>query len=127
MLGKTRQRVEGILRDAKNPVVLFSFGKDSTLLVALAREIDPDIKLVHFGQDRHLGIERLWDSGLSWASYPSSARYFIPWDDSQICLIDEYLIEGKPFPFLRMVELGDPVISKAFRPCLRMLSPGRLM
>jgi hypothetical protein len=108
MLSEARKRVEEILKAAKNPVVLFSFGKDSTLLVALAREIDPDIKLVHFGQDRHLEIERLSDAGLSWTSYPSSARYFIPWDDSEICLIDEYLIEGKPFPFLRMVELGDP-------------------
>ena len=44
----TRQRISDMLREARHPVLLCSFGKDSMVMLALVCEQRPDIEVVYF-------------------------------------------------------------------------------
>lgn len=48
LIEDTRSRIGEALQEAKQPVLLCSFGKDSMILLALIREQLPDIQVVYF-------------------------------------------------------------------------------
>lgn len=67
------------LRAAKNPVVLSSFGKDSVLVLDLARAIRPDVDVLWFRDERDGEAEKIIASlGLTVYSYLPSTRSVVP-------------------------------------------------
>lgn len=122
MLEELRQQIREILEQATSPVVLWSAGKDSTLLLALAREVVPDISILYF-RDRVslLAKQIILDWDLTVLGYAPAARYLIPWADG-IALVDEISLGGTFVPLLRDVVLGDDPCDLERLPHLRTLT-----
>lgn len=109
LLDRTREEMRNALTQSTKPVVCCSFGKDSVLLLALAREVRPDINIVHFGQDRiSPNAERLTQEwGIDYETRAPADYYLLPWGNNSVVLASEYLIEGRTIPVWRDVELSD--------------------
>ena len=95
------------LKAASNPVVLCSFGKDSLLLLALARQVMPGIPILYF-RDRVSPFAKQviiqWD--LTVFGYAPINRYLVPWG-RDITLVDEISLGGSVVPLLRDVVLSE--------------------
>ena len=89
---------------AKSPCVLVSFGKDSLLLLYLARQVRPDVSIVWFKQrankaQRQLAerVIKAWD--LAVLSYAPAVSYFLP-NNEGLTIIDEHSFSGAMLPVL---------------------------
>jgi len=109
-----------------NPVLLWSAGLDSTLILAMLREQDIPVDIVQFGREmwtreqkqRADALIRKWN--LKVFSYPPARISFIG-DDEQISLVREYSFMGATIPLISDVIDGDRCIAeldgyKAFAP-----------
>lgn len=106
-MDKARQQIKDVISSAANPAILCSFGKDSSVLLALAREVKPDIPIVYFKDRINCNAEKLiTDWNLTVLSYAPLNRYLIPWDND-ICLVDEMTIGNQLVPLIRDVELSE--------------------
>lgn len=99
MLDEIRQRIEVAIADAKSPAVLFSGGKDSLLLLALARELRNDLWAIWFrtGESDVFTRQVLhdWDvPALSW----SPADVYLLGQDTDRALVHEYDFDGIRLP-----------------------------
>jgi hypothetical protein len=95
------------IKDAQSPALLFSGGKDSLLLLDVAREIRPDITVIHFYDRLHPQVERifkLWDLNL--LSWRPAHQYFIPWQDDP-ALVSEYSFGDARLPVVTGITQGD--------------------
>lgn len=89
------------LLNAKSPAILFSGGKDSTLLLDMARQIRPDITVIHFYDQLHPPVERIIKAwGLQILSWRPAAQYLIPWN-SDLALVSEYSFGDARLPVIR--------------------------
>lgn len=94
MIEETKYSIRQILQAARNPIVAWSGGRDSMLLLHLTREIQPDIAIVWFKQNVSREWERWCESiivewDLQVFTYPASDTYYLP-NDQGLTLIDEY-------------------------------------
>lgn len=106
-----------ILTGAANPAVLLSFGKDSLLLMALAREIRPDIPAVWFRDgtvDERSAARIILDWKLTVYCWQPANLYTVA-DGPNAALISEYSINGELIPLVTDVVAGDGI-------CLRNIS-----
>jgi hypothetical protein len=111
-LVQARSRIKDALVQAQSPVVWWSGGgKDSLLLLHLAREVNPRVDVLWFRPD--VGIEqkafaleviREWD--LTVTSYAPASRHILPSGDG-LLLADEYSVGSVPIPFLTDISEGE--------------------
>lgn len=114
MIEEAKQSIRSILDTTKNPVIAWSGGRDSTLLLHLARQVKADIPVVWFKQN----VSKAW---LAWCesiimewdlvvfNYPSSDTYYLPNDElgQTLTLVDEYSFgSGQTMPVLTDVVSG---------------------
>lgn len=88
------------LREAKLPAVLFSGGKDSLLLLDVARKIRSDVTPIHFYERLHPEVEDVIKSwNLEVLSWRPAAHYLIPFG-ADIALVNEYSFGNARLPVL---------------------------
>jgi len=106
-LSPQRDYIASVLAQAKSPCVLVSFGKDSQLLLALVREIQPDIPLYFFGDELTKFAEQfIIDHDLTVFNYAPADRYLIPNGDG-LALVDECAMGRARIPLLTEVVKGN--------------------
>lgn len=108
MIEEAKRSIQSILGSAKNPVIAWSGGRDSTLLLHLTRQIKADIPVVWFKQN----ISEEWQTwcesiimewDLTVFTYPASDTYFLP-NDQGLTLVDEYSFGSAMMPVLTDVK-----------------------
>lgn len=106
-----------LLTNAAKPAVLLSFGKDSLLLTALAREIRPDIEAVWFRDgtvNERVAANMILDLSITVYCWQPANLYTVA-DGPNTALISEYAINGERIPLVTDVVAGDGI-------CLRNIS-----
>jgi hypothetical protein len=99
------------LTTAQSPAVLLSFGKDSLLLMALARQVRTDITAIWFDDgttDRHAAEAIIRDWSLTCYTYGPANIYTVE-DSGRLAVISEYSINGTLLPLVTDVVVGDGV------------------
>lgn len=101
-MDQARKKVRDIFSTAQSPAVLSSFGKDSMLLLALAREVRTDFTVLWFrtGFDETFAkrIIREWNlTAFSWA--PAMDQYLLT-NGSDRTLVQEYSFGSDRLPVL---------------------------
>src|SRR5689334_11212119 len=91
MMDQAAKMVEEALTGSQAPAVLSSFGKDSLLLLWLARQHHPDIPVIWFrtGQDERHPRRIIRDWGLTAFSWAPAAMYVLE-DGERRTLVHEY-------------------------------------
>lgn len=122
MPDEIRRRLAEKMASFENPCVLWSGGADSTLVLALAREIKPDIDVCQFRIDMSPYQKRFVDRvAAEWKlqvfSWSPAMRFFVPYKDTY-ALADIYAWGHSHIPAVR--ELLD-----AESPCALDLSTQR--
>jgi 3'-phosphoadenosine 5'-phosphosulfate sulfotransferase (PAPS reductase)/FAD synthetase len=107
---KARNIIRQVLNASEQAAVLCSFGKESLLLLALAREVCPEIQAIWFKagltkaqQAFAMRIIRDWDLEV-WSWEPTDV-YALP-NGGGITLVREYAFGERPLPSLLDVENG---------------------
>lgn len=98
-----------ILEQAKTPIVLCSFGKDSLLLLAMAREIIQDIPVLwfHHGRRDAFAEKIIADWNLTVFDYAPADVSIVPNGD-EFSLISDYAFgSGAVLPVLEDIEPGE--------------------
>lgn len=111
MDAQTITNLTTLLTNAANPAVLLSFGKDSLLLTALAREIRPDIQAVWFRDgtvDERIASRIILDWKLTVYCWQPANLYTVA-DGPNVALISEYAINGERIPLITDVVAGDGI------------------
>lgn len=121
-MNETEHFIRQILQAAKSPVVAWSGGRDSTVLLHMAREIMSDIAIVWFKQNVSHEWERwcesiitAWD--LTVFTYPASDTYYLP-NSEGLTLIDEYSFGSARMPVLTDISGGAQCGAKISRGAL---------
>jgi 3'-phosphoadenosine 5'-phosphosulfate sulfotransferase (PAPS reductase)/FAD synthetase len=111
---KLRSHIKELIKRATKPAVMCSFGKDSLLLLCLAREFKPDIDVLWFpdGMNREQKryaekIIKDWDltAHSTVYAYAPVSRYFLP-NEEGLTLVDEYLFGEQRMPLLTDIAEG---------------------
>lgn len=109
---KVRQIIKEVLTEAGQPAVLWSGGKDSMLLLALAREVRPDIPCIWFRPGTHEAFARRmimeWNLDV-WAWEPSDV-YLLPNSDG-LSLVREQAFGESRLPVVLDIEDGERCIA----------------
>lgn len=121
MIERARKKLRKALRGARRPVVLSSFGKDSVLLLALAREVRPEVDVLWYKAAADSPARRFAESvikewGLTTYGYAPADRYYLP-AGRGLALVDEYSVGGARLPVITDVGEGEA--------CGLELSPAR--
>lgn len=107
MINQVQKEVREILSTAKSPALFCSFGKDSLLLLHLAREVNPDIPIFYFGDElTNFAEEVVKREDLTVWNYAPADRYIIPNGDG-LALIDEYSLRDVRFPVVTPIVEGE--------------------
>lgn len=106
-----KRHLREIIVAAQHPCVMTSFGKDSLLLLHLAREVRPDISVLWFPDAMNDAqkkfaekIIREWN--LTVYAYAPSSRYFLS-NETGLTLVDEYSFGEAIMPVLTDVAAGE--------------------
>lgn len=115
-LDKARECIKHTLKAAKNPVLLWSSGKDSMLLLHLLREQSSDIPLLWFRADllptqKQFAERIIKDLDLTVFGYPPANVYLM--GGGNLTAVREYDIAGARLPVLSDVALSDQCKHKA--------------
>lgn len=105
---QTREKIATILSEATNPVVLLSGGKDSVLLLFLAREIRPDLGIIWWqtGSNAKFVKRLIVDWNLHVLSYAPSAQYMLG-GQGRLSQVSEFAWGENRFPVVTDVIDGD--------------------
>lgn len=108
MIEEARQYIKESLAKAVNPALLCSFGKESMLLLHLARRIRPDITIIWFGDKLPALAEMMIkkDTAFGVMGYPPADRYFVQ-SANGYSLVDEYSFAGTRVPMISDVVEGE--------------------
>src|SRR6266581_4781565 len=94
------------LSEAENPALLYSGGKESSLLLDRVLKERPNTTLVHFYDQLRPKIKQvIADKKIQVLSWKPATRYFIPWDDSLV-LVSEYSFGCARLPVLKDITIG---------------------
>lgn len=90
-----------LIRSAKSPAILCSFGKDSLLLVALSRQLGYDLPIIWFrdGTDESTAMQFIYDWTLTCYSWEPANLYLLTYNGST-ALISEFSLNGQLLPVL---------------------------
>jgi 3'-phosphoadenosine 5'-phosphosulfate sulfotransferase (PAPS reductase)/FAD synthetase len=104
MREKILQRIREALGGARNPVLAWSSGKDSQLLLYLTREVRPDIPCLWLKHDllptqREFAEKQIVDLNLAVFSYPPVQRFVLPTDEG-MTFVSDYSIGSAALPVL---------------------------
>lgn len=95
------------LQNATLPAILFSGGKDSLLLLDMARQIRPDTAIVHFYDQLSPQVEDVIKGrDLEILSWRPTSQYLIPWH-SDLVLVSEYSFGDARLPVLTDIVDGE--------------------
>lgn len=104
---RARQIISEVLAQSSRPVVFWSGGKDSQLLLHLAREQKPEIDVLWFRDGiPKFQAEFIRSNDLTVYSYAPMDQYYLP-DGDGLSLVREYSINGTPFPVISDVGYSD--------------------
>lgn len=96
-----------ILERAKNPAIFCSFGKDSLLVLKMARDTGFTGPCYYFGERLNpLAQKTIIDHSLTVYSWPATNRYIVP-DGDEWAQVDEYLIGGTLLPLISPIVRGN--------------------
>lgn len=107
---RAKQVIADALRGARSPIVCWSGGKDSQLLLRLVAERRPDIPILYFRSADP--VRRKWpeqfiaDSGLTAYSWEPRDRYVLP-GPSGMLLVEEYSFGHMTVPIVSEISKGD--------------------
>ena len=119
MIEETRQQIRNILAEAKAPALFCSFGKDSLLLLHLAREAGFTGAIYYFGEElTETGKKMVIEDDLTVFSWPASDRYLIP-NGNELALVDEYLVGTTLVPSISRVVKGNDCSHGEFQQFLK--------
>jgi 3'-phosphoadenosine 5'-phosphosulfate sulfotransferase (PAPS reductase)/FAD synthetase len=114
-MDRTRQHIADVLATSHSPAVLCSFGKDSLLLLDLAREHRPDIPVIWFrtGQDERFARQVIRDWQLTAYSWAPADIYLLT-DGERRTLVHEYGVGAGRFPVLTDLAGDGPCAADKF-------------
>ncbi len=92
-----------IIEQAKLPAVLCSFGKDSLLLLDMAREVKPDIDVIHFGAIDKFAEKIIKQWNLTVYSFAPAHRSILINGETTV-LVEDYSVGGAYLPVIQDVE-----------------------
>lgn len=120
---QARQKIADVLTKASCPAVLSSFGKDSMLLLKLAREVRTDFATLWFrtGQPEHFAKQVARDWNLTVYSYLPTTSYLLIGDESAV--VSEYSFGSNYLPVISDVVAGEPCTRHQTGPFLPHLLP----
>jgi 3'-phosphoadenosine 5'-phosphosulfate sulfotransferase (PAPS reductase)/FAD synthetase len=98
-----KERIIKALEGAGNPIIFCSFGKDSMLLLKIAREVKPDIPCLWFRHDllptqKEFAERIICDWNLTVFGYPPAQTFVLPNDE--MTFISDQSINGYAWPVL---------------------------
>lgn len=103
---KAETYISDCLATAQRPAVFVSFGKDSLLLLHLARQARPDITIYHFADELSEFAEQfIIQNDLTVYSYAPADRYLVP-NGEGLALIDEYALNDTRIPVVTPIVSG---------------------
>jgi hypothetical protein len=106
MIEATRQQLRETLGAATNPALWCSFGKDSLLLLRLAKDAGFHGPIYYFADELTGLAERyVVEDDITVYSWPPADRYLVP-NGSELAQIDEYVVGQKVVPLVSPVRLG---------------------
>lgn len=106
MIEEATDYIREALTQAKNPSLLSSFGKESLVLLKLARQIEPNIAIFYFGDKLSEFAESIiMENDLQVYSYAPTDRYLVP-NGSGYSLIDEYSFGETRVPLISDLRAG---------------------
>lgn len=107
-MDQARQIITNALAGSRQPAVLFSGGKDSSLLLHLVREQRSNVQCVWFKselRDTSYVRQTIRDLDLDVWSWPPMDAYYIPTDDS-VRLVQDFSFGPQRFPVVLDVRAG---------------------
>ena len=108
-LDKAREIIADALDGAKFPIVLWSAGKDSQLLLKLVNDVRETPALWFRSADRkrnRFAEQFIADSGLTAYSWEPADRYILP-NGEEMSLIEEYSFGHRRVPFVSDIAPGE--------------------
>lgn len=104
MREKLLRRISEALEGAHNPVLAWSSGKDSQLLLSLAREVRPGIPCLWFRHDllptqKEFAERMIVESNLTVFSYPPVQRFALPHSEG-VAFASDYSVGPATLPVL---------------------------
>lgn len=107
---QARETIKAALESAQSPAVMCSFGKDSMLLLSLAREIDANIPVIWFRTPNAFARRMIMEWDLeAWCWEPADV-YVVP-NDEGLTLVREQAFGVQRFPVLLDVEAGTQCVA----------------
>lgn len=115
MTEQARQIIKEVLAAAAHPAVLWSGGKDSQLLLALVREVNPFVPAIWFrsgltAEQQAFAKSQILALDLEVWSWQPSDAYIVPNGDS-LSLVREQAFGSQAFPVLSDIEDGETCIA----------------
>ena len=114
-MNRARDIIRDVLAEAEHPAVLMSFGKDSQLLLALVREVKPDVPCIWFKSGLTPARQRFAKSQILtldlevWSWEPADV-YVVP-NGEGLSLVREQAFGSQTFPVLSDIEEGGTCIA----------------
>lgn len=100
-----RDKVVAAMDGAVSPAVLYSGGADSTLLLALAREVRNDVTAIHFRTGIPVSLNAIRDWGLTGLSWLPADTYLLSDGNSRV-RVQEYDFDGMRLPVITDLTKG---------------------
>lgn len=109
-MNHAREVIRAALEGAQSPAVLWSGGKDSMLLLAETRKIDPSIPCILFGSPNTFARRMIMEWDLEVWRWEPADVYVVPNEDG-LTLVREQAFGAQRFPVLLDVEAGTQCIA----------------
>lgn len=111
---RARQIIRDVLAEATHPAVLWSAGKDSQLLLALVREVRPDVPAIWFksgltSEQQRFAKSQILALDLEVWSWEPADVYVVP-NGEGLSLVREQAFGPQRFPVLSDIEEGETCI-----------------
>lgn len=107
---QARETIKAALETAQSPAVMCSFGKDSMLLLAEARKLNPTMPVIWFRTPNAFARRMIMEWDLeAWCWEPSDV-YVVP-NDNGLTLVREQAFGRQVFPVLLDIEAGTQCIA----------------
>lgn len=115
-MDQARKKIREVLATAQCPAVLCSFGRDSLLLLALVREICPDVRVIWFrtGNSESFPKQIMREWGVVGLSPSPATVTLLVSPEGDISLVPEYDFAGDRLPVVHDVTPSDRCMFNIF-------------